>query len=194
MTVTSLAAQQVAGEGAGRRTGGGAGEGGAGEREGGERQEEGRRGAGGGEGGEGAGGHFFIFLIFDIYTSQYMLPFSLNPAKIHKMKSVANFYYSEIYTAIFQNESVDTETEPSYSFDAELDDELIRKALSSPLFTQEREESANLRQTYHSHEESLLPAHFFTGKSTGRPVYHLAKNDYSFDALQTNCFGINIKL
>ena len=24
--------------------------------------------------------------------------------------------------------------------------------------------------------------------------YHLAKNDYSFDALQTNCFGINIKL
>ena len=25
-------------------------------------------------------------------------------------------------------------------------------------------------------------------------AYHLAKNDYSFDALQTNCFGINIKL
>ena len=24
--------------------------------------------------------------------------------------------------------------------------------------------------------------------------YHLAKNDYSFDALQTNCFGINLKL
>ena len=24
--------------------------------------------------------------------------------------------------------------------------------------------------------------------------YHLAKNDYSFDALQTICFGINIKL
>ena len=24
--------------------------------------------------------------------------------------------------------------------------------------------------------------------------YHLCKNDYSFDALQTNCFGINIKL
>ena len=47
-----------------------------------------------------------------------------------------------------------------------------RKALSSPLFTQEREEPANLRHTYHSHEESLLPAQsFFTRTSTGRPVY-----------------------
>ena len=25
-------------------------------------------------------------------------------------------------------------------------------------------------------------------------VYHLRQNNYSFDALQTNCFGINIKL
>ena len=24
--------------------------------------------------------------------------------------------------------------------------------------------------------------------------YHLRENDYRFDALQTNCFGINIKL
>ena len=60
---------------------------------------------------------------------------------------IDNFDYSETETAIFQNESVDVDTEPSYSFDAELDDELIRKALSSPLFTQEREEPANLRQT-----------------------------------------------
>ena len=76
-------------------------------------------------------------------------------------KQLDNFDYSETYTAIFQNESVDIDTEPSYSFDAELDDELIRKALSSPLFTQEREEPTNLRQTYHSHEESLLPAQSF---------------------------------
>ena len=80
--------------------------------------------------------------------------------------------YSETSAAIFQDESVDIDTEPSYSCDAELDDELIGKALSSPLFTQEREEAANLRQTYHSHEESLLPAQsFFTRKSLGRPVY-----------------------
>ena len=74
--------------------------------------------------------------------------------------------------AVFQEESVDTDTEPSYSCDAELDDELIGKALSSPLFIQEREEPANLRQTYHSHEESLLPAQaFVTRTSTVRPVY-----------------------
>ena len=85
---------------------------------------------------------------------------------------IDNFDYTETFSAIFQNESVDTDTEPSYSFDAELDDELIRKALSSPLFIQEREEPANLRQTYHSHEESLLPARpFFTRTSTERPVY-----------------------
>ena len=81
---------------------------------------------------------------------------------------IDTFDYSETYIAIFQNESVDRDTEPSYSCDAELDDELNVKALSSPLFIQEREESANLRQTYHSHEESLLPAQsFFTRTSTG---------------------------
>ena len=68
---------------------------------------------------------------------------------------------------VFQDESSDMDTELSYSCDAELDDETIGKALSSPLFTQEREEPANLRQTYHSHVESLLPAQsFFTRKSS----------------------------
>ena len=57
---------------------------------------------------------------------------------------------------IFLDESGDTDTEPSYSCDAELDDEIIGKALSSPLFIQEREEPANPRQAYPSHEESLL--------------------------------------
>ena len=28
----------------------------------------------------------------------------------------------------------------------------------------------------------------------GSEDYHSRENDYSFDALQTNCFGINIKL
>ena len=70
---------------------------------------------------------------------------------------------------MFQNESVDIDTEPSYSFDAELDDELISMALSPPLFIREREEPANLRQAYHSHEESLSPAHssFHTNKYGG---------------------------
>ena len=59
---------------------------------------------------------------------------------------------------IFQDEPGDIDTEPSYLCDADLDDETIGRALSSPLFIQEREEPANRRQAYHSHEESLLPA------------------------------------
>ena len=74
---------------------------------------------------------------------------------------------------VFQDESSYIDLEPSYSCDAELDDETIGKALFSPLFIQEREEPA-MRQAYHSHEESLLPAQsFFAHTSTGRPVYEL---------------------
>ena len=95
-----------------------------------------------------------------------------NPLTGYEPNQLDNFDYSEASAAIFQDESVDIDTELSYSCDAELDDELIGKALSSPLFIQEREEPANLRQTYHSHEESLLPAQsFFTRTSTERPVY-----------------------
>ena len=95
-----------------------------------------------------------------------------NPLTGYEPKQLDNFDHSETCTAIFQNESVDIDAEPSYSFDAEFDDELIRKALSSPLFTQEREEPVNLRQTYHSQEESLLPAQsFFARASSGRPAY-----------------------
>ena len=78
---------------------------------------------------------------------------------------------------IFQDESGDIDTKPSHSCDAELDDELIGKALSSPLFIQEREEPEDRRQAYHSHEESLLPAQaFFAPTSTGRPVYELSSS------------------
>ena len=74
---------------------------------------------------------------------------------------------------IFQEESGDIDTEASYLCDAELNDEIIGKALSSPMFIEEREEPAKLRQTYHSHEESLLPV-LFSHTSTGRPVYELS--------------------
>ena len=59
--------------------------------------------------------------------------------------------------------------------DAELDGETIGKALSSPLFIQERGESADRRQAFHSHEESLLPAQsFFAHSKTVRPVHELS--------------------
>ena len=95
-----------------------------------------------------------------------------NPLTGYVPKQLDNFGYSETSAVIFQNDSVDIDREPSYSFDAELDDELIGKALSSPLFTQEREEPANLRQTYHSHEEKFVTSSvLFHTTSTGRPVY-----------------------
>ena len=66
---------------------------------------------------------------------------------------------------MFLEESSDIDTEPSYLCDAELDDDTIGKALSSPLFIQEREESADRRQAYHSHEESWLSAQSFFGET-----------------------------
>ena len=76
---------------------------------------------------------------------------------------------------IFQEESGDKDTEPSYLCDAELDDETIGRALSSPLLIQERGESADRRQAYHSFEESLLPAQSsFTHTKTERPVHELS--------------------
>ena len=76
---------------------------------------------------------------------------------------------------IFQEASGDKDTEPSYMCDAELDDETIGRALSSPLFIQERGEPADRRQAYHSYEESLLPAQsFFTHPRTERLVHELS--------------------
>ena len=97
-----------------------------------------------------------------------------NPFTGYEPKLLDNFDHSETSAMIFQDESSDTDTEPSYSCDAELGDELIGKALSSPLSNQEREEPANRRQAYNSHEESLLPAQsFFAHTSTGRPACEL---------------------
>ena len=96
-----------------------------------------------------------------------------NPLTGYEPKLLDNFECSETSAMVFQEESSDTEL--SYSCDAELDDEIIRKALSSPLLIQEREEPANLRQAYHSHEESLLPAQsFLAHTSTERPVFELS--------------------
>ena len=76
---------------------------------------------------------------------------------------------------IFQDESGDVDTESSYLCDAELDDETIGKALSSPLFIQEQEEPADRRQAYNPSEKSLLPAQsFITHKRTGRSVHELS--------------------
>ena len=82
------------------------------------------------------------------------------PLTGYQPKLPDDFHYSETTEIILRDESSDAV--PSYLFDAELDDETIGKALSSPLFIQEREEPADRRQAYHSYEESLLPAQCFS--------------------------------
>ena len=64
---------------------------------------------------------------------------------------------------------------PSYLHDAEISDDIIGRALSSPLFTHGREEPADRRQAFHSFEESLLPSQSLSDchVRTGRPVHEL---------------------
>ena len=87
-----------------------------------------------------------------------------------------DYHFSETTEIFLQEESGDKDTVPSYLFDAELDDETIGRALSSPLFTQEREEPAGRRQALHSLEESLLSSQSLSVGHirTERPVGELS--------------------
>ena len=69
--------------------------------------------------------------------------------------------------------------------DSEVTDDTIRRALSSPLLTHEREEPAGLRQAHHSLEESLLPSQSLSVGHVrmGRPVHE-------FGSLISNVRGI----
>ena len=97
------------------------------------------------------------------------------PLTGYEPKLLDNFDYSETTEMIFQDESGDKDAVPSYSCDAELDDETIGKALSSPLSIQEREEPAVRRQAYHSNEESLLRTRsLFAHSRKGRPAHELS--------------------
>ena len=60
--------------------------------------------------------------------------------------------------------------------DTELDDETIGRALSSPLFIQEREDPASRGQAYHFFEENALPSQSMSLclSRTGSPVNELS--------------------
>ena len=75
-------------------------------------------------------------------------------------------------THIFIQES-SSDGNPLNLHDLEFDDCTIGMALSSPLFTQEREEPAGCRQAYHSPEESVLSSRSSSVSHvrTGRPVF-----------------------
>ena len=63
------------------------------------------------------------------------------PLTSYEPNTPDDFHYLETTEIFFQVQSSDTV--PSYLFDTELDDETIGRALSSPLFIQEREEPAD---------------------------------------------------
>ena len=66
------------------------------------------------------------------HNEEYCTVAIYNPLTGHETKLLDNFDYSDTSAMIFKDESGDIDPEPSYSCDAELDDEIIGKALSSP--------------------------------------------------------------
>ena len=93
-----------------------------------------------------------------------------NPLTSYEPNSIENYQISET-TEIFMQDS-SSDSRPSFLHDLEIDDYTIGRALSSPLFPQEREDPANRRQAYHSPEESLLSSHSLSvgHVRTGGPV------------------------
>ena len=77
-----------------------------------------------------------------------------NPLTGYEPNFIDNYHISDT-TDIFMQES-SSDGRPSYLHDSEISDYTIGRALSSPLFTQEREDPAGRRQAYHSPDESLL--------------------------------------
>ena len=76
------------------------------------------------------------------------------PLTGYEPNSFDDYHHSETAEIFIQESSSDTR--PSYLHDSEISDDTSGRALSSPLFTQEREEPAGCRQACHSPDESLL--------------------------------------
>ena len=79
----------------------------------------------------------------------------------------------EVYPLIFRSSNINDiynlGADNEESANAEIDDEHIRNALTSPLFPQESEAEASLKQTYRSIEEGLFKSAQSVA-SMGRPV------------------------
>ena len=93
-----------------------------------------------------------------------------NPLTGYEPNVIDNYHSSET-TEIFTQES-SSDSRPSNLHDWEISDYAIGRALSSPLFIQEREDPASRRQAYHSPDESLLSSQSLSvgHVRTGRPV------------------------
>ena len=92
------------------------------------------------------------------------------PLTGYEHKFFDDYHFSETTETFIQESSSDTR--PSNLHDSEISDYTMGRALSSPVFTQEREEPAGRRQAYHSLEESLLSSQSLSvgHVRTARPV------------------------
>ena len=95
------------------------------------------------------------------------------PLTGYEPKFFDDYHFSET-TEIFIQES-SSDTRPSYMHDTQISDDTIGRALSSPQFTQEREEPAGLRQACQSPEENVLSSQSLSvgHVRTGRPINEL---------------------
>ena len=108
------------------------------------------------------------------------------PLTGHEPKIFDDYHISET-TEIFIQES-SSDSRPSNLHDWEISDYTIGRALSSPPFTQEREDDASRRQAYHFPEESLLSSQSLSvgHVTTWRPVSD------EFGSLITNASEIHV--
>ena len=97
-----------------------------------------------------------------------------NPLTGYEPNFIDNYHISETTDIVIQESS--SASRPSILHDLEIDDVTIGRALSSPLFTQEREDPASRRQSYHSLDESLLSSQSLSvgHVRTWRPVDELS--------------------
>ena len=112
-----------------------------------------------------------------------------NPLTGYEPNFIDNYHFSET-TEIFIQES-SSDSRPSNLHDLEIDDYTIGRALSSPLFTQEREDLASRRRAYHSLDEGLsasqsshvtsqtvfFPLHPFPGGMLSRSIGMQSRRD-----------------
>ena len=117
-------------------------------------------------------------------------PSSITLLTGNEPKLLDDFHCSETTKIFLQEQSSDAV--PSCLLDAELSDETIGRALSSPMFVQEREEPADRRQAYHSFEESLLPARSLSvcHARMERPVHERSSLSSRSREKLVSCFGL----
>ena len=114
----------------------------------------------------------FLIFIFHVGSVRSTPCTSANEELGTLAENDPNYQISETTEIFIQESSSDSRS--SNLHDLEIDDYTIGRALSSPLFTQEREDPASRRQAHHFLDESLLSSrslsvgHVRTGKTCFR--------------------------